>query len=216
MTLSFSTEEIENYCINKSRTPSRQCQAIYDYTKANIEMSQMLIGPLEASFLQFLIRLTKTKTVLEIGTFTGYSALAMAEALPKDGKVVTLDINPKTTEIAQSFWIKSQSGKKITAYLGTALDRLKMLKEHHAFDFVFIDADKPNYRSYFKEAMTMLSPGGIIAVDNCLWSGRVLEDDVDVDTKGIKSFNDFVRSSDELTSTLLPMRDGLHLIQRKE
>jgi len=216
MTLTYSSEEIDNYCTSKSTTPSKICQALYDHTKAHFDMWQMLIGPVEGSFLQFLVRLTKTSRILEIGTFTGYSALAMAEALPDDGKVVTLDINPKTTEVAHSYWKQSPHGKKITAHLGTALDQMDILnKKGGEFDFVFIDADKPNYRNYFKKAITMLSPNGMIAVDNCLWGGRVLDKDADDETNGIKAFNDFIRSNNEFVSTLTPIRDGIHLIQRR-
>lgn len=209
--MKFIDEKIENYSISKSTRPSKNAEAIEDFTKKNVPMSQMLTGKMEASVLGFLIRSIKAKKVLEIGTYTGYSALAMAENLPKNGVVYTLDINEETTALAKSFWAKSPHGKKIKSILGPAKEGLSKIKGK--FDFIFIDADKVNYLDYFKISLKMLTKDGIIAVDNVLWSGQVL-DPKDENTKAICALNDFISSKKSLVKTLLPIRDGIFLVKK--
>lgn len=209
----ITNPKVEDYCAQKSSPPSRCCTAILKYTKANVSLPQMLIGELEASFLRFLIRLGKVKRVLEIGCFTGYSALAMAEVLPNHGEVVTLDIDPVNAQIAKRFWAKSPDGKKITLKLGPALNTLKTLKGK--FDFVFIDADKLNYLHYLKAVLPMLSRNGMIAVDNCLWGGEVVKKSADSQTRALQIFNNYVSNNSHLESTLVPIRDGIFLIQKR-
>ena len=211
--LNIIDQKIENYCSKKSSSPSEYCRAILEYTQKNVEWSQMLIGELEASFLRFLIRLGKVKTVLEIGCFTGYSALAMAEVLPSNGKVITLDIDPVNTVIAKRFWTKSPDGKKIKLILGPATQTLKTLKAK--FDFVFIDADKINYLRYLKDVLPKLSRNGMVAVDNCLWSGEVIKKSRDEQTTALQAFNDYVSKRQDLESTLVSIRDGIFLIRKK-
>jgi caffeoyl-CoA O-methyltransferase len=147
--------------------------------------------------------------VLEIGTYTGYSALCMAENIPKSGIVYTLDINEGTTELAKSFWAKSPNGKKIKSLVGPAKETLPKIKGK--FDFIFIDADKPNYLDYFKISLKMLTKGGIIAVDNVLWSGKVL-DPQDNQTNAICALNDFISQKKGFFKTMLPIRDGIFLV----
>ncbi len=173
----------------------------------------MLIGELEASFLRFLLRLNDAKRVLEIGCYTGYSALAMAEVLPKEGELITLDIDPVNTKIAQDFWKKSPDGKKIKLMLGPALESIQKLKGQ--FDFVFIDADKINYLAYLKAVLPRLTENGMVAVDNCLWGGEVTEKSSDEQTKALQAFNEYVKKNPNLESTLVPIRDGIFLIQKK-
>ncbi len=204
--------QIEAYCISKSSLPPLLCNELEDFTRKHIDMSQMLIGKLEASLLGFLIRSINAKRVLEIGTFTGYSALSMATHLPQDGKLVTLDISEERTNVAKEFWAKSEHGNKIDLILGPAKLSLAALEE--SFDFIFIDADKENCLAYLKRCLELLSPKGIIAVDNCLWDGKVLKDqDLDEETRGIKELTDFVFHHKNLYSTLLPVRDGVLLIK---
>ncbi len=204
--------EIENYCIAHSTKPGDVVKEIGDYTKANVHGSNMLIGEMEASVLTFLIKLGQVKTVLELGTYTGYSALAMAEQLPADGKVVTVDINPETTKLARSFWEKSPHGKKIQQILKPGLEALKDLNEK--FDLIFIDADKNNYSNYLEWALTHLSERGLIVVDNTLWSGKVLTPGADKQTDSIIAHNEKVKNLKGYTATLLPVRDGMFLIQK--
>lgn len=207
------SEDINNYCAQHSTAPSSVCQELEEFTRANVAHSNMVSGTQVASMLSFLIRTNGAKRVIEVGTFTGYSALAMAEALPADGEVHTLDVNPETNKVAKSFWAKSPHGKKIHSYLKPAIETIRELKGE--FDFAFIDADKSNYLNYLKAILPKLSPRGVLVADNTLWSGKILNtSDQTPDTLGIRAFNDFVADSPELQSTLLPVRDGLHLVRR--
>jgi caffeoyl-CoA O-methyltransferase len=210
-TMIIIDKKIEDYCVLKSSNPSKFANEIEAYTKANVEDFSMLTGKLEGSVLGFLIRSISAKRVLEIGTYTGYSALCMAENLPSSGKVITLDINEVTTSLAKNFWKKSPHGKKITAINGPALNSLKNLKGK--FDFVFIDADKPNYLDYFKITLKMLTPRGMIAIDNVLWSGKVL-DPQDDSSRGICALNDYISSKKNLYKTMLPIRDGIFVVRK--
>jgi predicted O-methyltransferase YrrM len=207
--------KIYDYCIEKSNTPSSTCDELEIFTKENHALSQMLCGKLEASFLGFLIRSHNVKSVLELGTFTGYSSLAMAEQLPSDGKIITIDKNKKINKIASDYWNKSEHGKKITAIFGAGVEQIPLLKDK--FDMVFIDADKANYLNYLKMTLPLLNPGGIIVVDNVLWSGRVVESIVSEEDKStihIQALNDFVANSDDLYGTMIPLRDGIFLITK--
>ncbi|OUR96839.1 hypothetical protein A9Q84_10910 [Halobacteriovorax marinus] len=215
--MNFIDPRILDYSIDKSTTPSSACDDIEKYTVENHPLHRMLCGRLEGSLLAFLIRLSKAKKVLELGTFTGYSALAMAEALPADGEVVTIDKNKKISAISIPFWEKSEHGRKIRPMYGDANLVLDELEE--TFDLVFIDADKRNYKSYFEKCLSLLNIGGAIVVDNVLWSGRVVEgyssEEEDKSTTFLVEFNDYISKRDDLIKTLLPIRDGIYLIQRK-
>ncbi len=206
------SKDIEQYCIDHSTRPSETVLALGEFTRAGVHGSNMLIGEMEASVLAFLIKLGKVKNVLELGTYTGYSALAMAEQLPDDGKVITIDINPETTEIARKFWAQSPHGKKIQQILKPGLLALEGL--HEKFDLIFIDADKNNYSNYLAWALKHLSPTGIIVVDNTLWSGKVLSEGLDKQTDSIIAHNKKVKGLEGYTKTLLPVRDGMFLIQK--
>lgn len=206
------SHDIEKYCIEHSTRPGETVKAIGDFTRAGVHGSNMLIGEMEASVLAFLIKLGKVKNVLELGTFTGYSALAMAEQLPEDGKVITVDINPETTEIAKKYWAQSPHGKKIQQILKPGLQALEGLNEK--FDLVFIDADKNNYSNYLEWALSHLSDSGFIVVDNTLWSGKVLQPGLDKQTDSIIAHNEKAKNLTGYTKTLLPIRDGMYLIKK--
>ena len=174
----------------------------------------MLVGPLEAAFLKTLIQAIGAKRVLEIGTFTGYSALAMAEALPEDGQVITCEIDPDTASMAHTFWDRSPHGKKIEVRIGPALDTLTTLTG--LFDLVFIDADKINYIEYYLAGLELLSPRGVILIDNVLWSGDVLNaTSQDPATAAIQELNGVVAADPRVVAVLLPLRDGVFMITRK-
>lgn len=206
------SKDIENYCIEHSTRPGEAVQAIGDFTRAGVHGSNMLIGEMEASVLAFLIKLGKVKKVLELGTYTGYSALAMAEQLPEDGKVITVDINPETSAIAKGFWEQSSHGKKIQQILRPGLEALKDIQED--FDLIFIDADKNNYSNYLEWSLNHLTPNGFIVVDNTLWHGKVLTPGADKQTDSIIAHNLKVKELEGYTKTLLPVRDGMFLIQK--
>ncbi|RPJ77888.1 MAG: O-methyltransferase [Alphaproteobacteria bacterium] len=212
-------KKIEEYCISKSTLPSNDCDRIEEYTRANVHGAQMLIGKMEASFIGFLLRSIEARRVLELGTYTGYSALTMAENLPLDGEIITVDINETTVKLAREFWSQSEHGHKITSVLGSGLDIIPTLKA--PFDFVFIDADKRNYIEYLKLAVPLLSPRGMIVIDNVLWDGKVLQDtslDVsehrDRNTEFIRKVNDYIATEPTLYGTLLPIRDGMFLVKK--
>lgn len=212
--MSFCPTEIEDYCLNSSSLlPSEACKKIYDYTRQNVPMPQMLIGPLAGGFLGFLVRALGAKRILEVGCFTGYSALAMAEKLPEDGEIISLDIEPETSALARKFWDETPHGKKIRVIVGPALESLKKLQG--PFDLVLIDADKENYPRYFEEALKLLSPKGTIVFDNALRDGDVLKDRADEGTEAIKLVTREIRNRKDLVSFLLPLRDGLLLVQRR-
>lgn len=205
--------EIDEYCASKSTPVSKVCDEIEKYTVAHVPMSVMLVGPLEASFLGFLVSLTQAKRVLEIGCYTGYSALAMAERLCENGEFITIDMNPETSQIAQQFWKKSPHGSKIKLILGPALETVKSLKG--PIDLVFLDATKTEYLDYLEWTLPLLSERGVIVADNCLREGAVLNPRVsDEGTRAIRRFNDFVAGRTDLESVLLPVRDGVFLIRK--
>lgn len=209
---------IEQYCIEKSNRPSSDCDKIESFTRANVHGAQMLIGKMEASILGFLLRSINAKRVLELGTFTGYSALAMAENLPIDGELITVDVNDKTVKLAKEFWATSKHGYKIKSMLGEGLKIVPELEGK--FDLVFIDADKRNYLPYLEMLLPKLTHQGMIVIDNVLWSGRVL-DNAKVDpeeehrnTKFIRELNNWIAKNNDLYGTLLPVRDGMFLIKK--
>lgn len=210
--MSFTPTEIENYCIFNSTPPSDVARELMDFTRATVHGSNMLIGEMEGSVLKFLIKIGRVKTVIELGTYTGYSALIMAEALPDDGKVITIDVNEQTSQIAKSYWDKSVHGTKIKQILKPGLEALAELSGD--YDLFFIDADKNNYSNYLDWALNHLSANGMIVVDNTLWSGKILQAGLDKQTDSIRAHNEKARLLDGYTKTLLPIRDGMFLITR--
>lgn len=219
MSMQLIDKKIEEYCISKSHLPSIDCERIENYTRSNVHGAQMLIGKMEASFIGFLLRLVNAKRVLELGTFTGYSALTMAENIPEDGEIITVDINKDTVSLALKFWNESKHGHKIKSILGSGLEIIPTLKA--PFDFVFIDADKRNYIEYLKLTVPILSSKGMIVIDNTLWSGKVLPDTPldesehnDRSTEFIRLVNDYIASEPSLYGTLLPIRDGMFLVKK--
>jgi caffeoyl-CoA O-methyltransferase len=204
--------ESHDYCLSRSTPPSALAAELEAHTRRQIPGSNMLIGPLEASLLAVLIRGGGHRRVLELGTFTGYSSLIMAEALPADGTILTLDVNPGTTEVARKFWARSSAGHKITAVLAPGIDSLPTLTG--TFDFVFIDADKVNYPFYVEWAHAHLSARGMIVIDNALWSGRVAEGVEDEHTNGIRRASALAAGFKDCVTSLLPVRDGMLLVQK--
>jgi O-methyltransferase len=178
----------------------------------------MQILPEEAQFLAFLIRLTGARRILEIGTYTGYSALCMARALPSGGLLVTCDIDPEPTAVAQRYWKRAGVTDKIDLRLADARDTLPALLGQYgpdSFDLAFIDADKAGYPHYYQHAKALIRPGGLIVIDNTLWSGRVIDPtDHHDDTLGIRHINQILRDDQQIDLVLLPMADGVTLVRK--
>ncbi len=210
--LALVPEAIEQYAVEHSAAESPLLQELVRETYASTELPQMQVGRLEGAFLRLLVRLTRAKRVLEIGTFTGYSALVMAEALPPSGKLVTCDIDPKATAIARRFWARSPHGSKIELKLGPAAETLKKLRG--PFDMVFIDADKLNYIRYWEACMPKVRKGGLLVADNVLWGGGVLHPKEESD-KALAAFGDHVQGDRRVESVMLTVRDGLTLAYKK-
>ena len=210
--MKFVNEDIEKYAFDHSSHPSKDCEALESYTRENEPMSRMLIGKLEASFLRMLIKLSGAKNIVEFGTYTGYSALSMAEVLPQNGVIHTIDIEQKP--YTDEFWAKSSSYSKIKFHLGKGLDVID--KINGEIDLVFIDADKTNYINYFEKVLPRLSERGIVIFDNVLWSGKVLDENPEEEsTKALKQLNTLMKSNSDLMTTMLPIRDGLLMVMKK-
>ncbi len=206
-------ETIEDYCREHSASPSALLAELEAYTMAHCTRSQMLTGALEGALLRMLVQLTGARRILEIGLFTGYSALTMAEALPADGSLVTCDVNAETTAIAQSFFDRSPHGKKIMVRLAPALETIAALPATEVFDLVFIDADKENYINYYEAALPHLRSGGLLIADNVLWSGAVLKPEHPSDL-AIVQFNDYVQQDKRIENVMLTVRDGVTLARK--
>jgi len=179
-----------------------------------IPFGGMQIGPEQAAFMQQLVRMIGARRCLEIGTFTGYSALAVALALPPGGRIVCCDVSEQWTSIARKYWAQASVSGKIQLRLAPALDTLKKLKG--PFDFAFIDADKENYQNYFERCLKLVRRGGLIAIDNTLWHGRVLDRrDQSADTRAIRAFNRKLHRDRRVHLSLVPIGDGLTLALKR-
>jgi caffeoyl-CoA O-methyltransferase len=179
-------------------------------TRQVSEWPEMMVGEAEGRFLEFLVRSSGARRVLELGTFTGYSSLSMARGLPEGGRVVTCDVEPETTAIARRYAEEAGLLERIEYRVGPALETLAELDG--PFDLVFIDADKPNYVNYYEAVLPKLADNGLIVADNALRDGRVLDDDAD---EPMKEFNDFVMNDSRVECVLLTVRDGMLLVMKR-
>jgi caffeoyl-CoA O-methyltransferase len=178
-----------------------------------MEYPQMVVGPLEGAVLKMMTQLVGAKHVLEIGMFTGYSALCFAEALPDDGTVITCEVNEKSAAVARCYIAQAPCGRKISIRMGPALDTMRTLAG--PFDLVFIDADKINYLNYYRRSLDLLTPNGVILIDNVLWSGEVLkEPPPDASTAAIQELNRTVASDPRVSAVLVTIRDGVLVIRK--
>ncbi len=207
--MDFIDEKIEQYAFDHTSEEGELLKRLEEETYEKLEIPQMTTGRIEARLLKLLARLVGARRILEIGTFGGYSALSMAEALPEDGTLVTCDEDPVAIAFAQKYFSESPHGKKIKQMVGPALESIKKLTG--TFDMAFIDADKINYSNYYEAILPMIRPGGLIAVDNVLWSGRVLNPQDESD-RAIHQFNEQVVNDQRVESVLLTVRDGLNCI----
>jgi len=205
--------ELDVYIEAHTRARPALFDELREATYASMQFPHMQVGRVEGGFLKMLCALLGARRVLEIGTFTGYSGLCMAEALPDDGEILTLDRDPEATRIARSFFDRSPHGKKITIRLGDALETVRSLPTDPPFDLVFIDADKERYPDYFEAVLPLLRKGGLLVADNTLWSGRVLAPEHASD-HAICRFNDLVTKDPRVENVLLSIRDGMMLARK--
>jgi predicted O-methyltransferase YrrM len=213
------SEALYAYLLDVSVHDTATLKALREET-AQLPLGIMQIAPEQGQFMQWLIRLIQAKKVLELGTFTGYSALVMAMALPDDGELITCDLNPTWTPIAERYWQQAHQKNKIKQYIGPALETIKNLLNEgyeHQFDFIFIDADKTNYVHYYELALQLISKKGIIAIDNVLWGGKVIDAEItDGQTREIRKLNALIKSDNRVDISMLGIADGLLLIRLKD
>ena len=205
-------EPIEAYAREHTEPVSPIFDALREETFRTMRAPQMQVGRIEGTFLRMLVELSGARRVVELGTFTGYSALCMAEGLPADGELVTCDVDPEAVGVAQRHWDQSPHGRKIRAVLGPALETIAALEG--PIDLVFIDADKENYKAYYEALLPKLKQGGLIVADNTLWSGRVLNPSAPSD-HAIVDFNRHVAADARVEKVLLTVRDGMTLARKR-
>jgi len=208
------SREIEAYAQAHSMSESEVARALREETQRRMDYAQMIVGPLEGAFLKMMAQLVGGKRVLEIGMFTGYSALCFAEVLPDDGHVITCEIESDAAELGRNYFAKSPHGKKIEIRLGPALVTMRELTG--PFDLIFIDADKLNYLNYYRRALDLLAPQGVILIDNVLWDGDVLKQPPpDEKTAAIQELNRTVANDPRVTAVLVTIRDGVLVVRKK-
>lgn len=211
------TADLYQYLLKTSLRESSVLQELRAVT-SQMTGARMQISPEQGQFMALLVEITGAKKSIDIGTFTGYSALVVAAAMPEDGKVISCDISQEAPMIAQKFWQDAGVAYKIDLRIGPALDTLTQLEQHEAgtFDFIFIDADKNNYPAYYEKAINLLRQGGIVLVDNVLWSGKVADaDNHDKDTNSIRHVNTMIHADKRVTMSMLPLGDGLTVARKR-
>ena len=215
--MDFVDKNIEKYVEALSDKESPLLKEINEYTFRNIHQPRMLSGHLQGRILSFISQIKKPKNILEIGTYTGYSALCLAEGLSTDGKLITIDKDKSLDSIVGDFFSRSKYANQIDRKIGEALNLIPEIKLK--FDLVFIDADKKNYKNYFNQVFDMLNVGGVIIVDNVLWNGKVTDlekNHNDKITVYMNEFNEYIKNNKKVSKLILPVRDGLTIIIKNE
>ena len=209
------SDEIEDYAAAHTTPPPGHLRALAQETRDTLSSPQMLTGDIEGRFLEFLVFLAQPRLVLEIGTYSGYSALSMAGALPQGGRIITCELLDEHADVAERHIAAAGLADRIELHRGPAIDTIATLDG--PFDLVFIDADKPGYLGYYEAVLPKLAERGLIVVDNVLWSGRVARPPSDEDTEStiaLREFNDHVAADERVVSAVLSVRDGITLIRR--
>jgi len=210
--MKFIDKAVEHYAYEHTEPESDLYVRLREETYRTMKSPQMQVDRVEGQFLKMLVRLTRSRFILEVGSFTGYSALMMAEALPDDGRLITCEIDPKSEAIARRYFAESADGHKIDLRMGPALETIKTLSP--PIDLVFIDADKANYSNYYEATLPLVKPGGLIVADNVLWSGKVTNPQ-DEDDHAIVAFNRHVQSDPRVENVCLTVRDGIMLAWKR-
>lgn len=213
--MEFIDDKIEAYSLAHSQPESDVLKKLNRDTHAHVLMPRMLSGHMQGNLLRMLSNMIQPQHILEIGTYTGYSGICLAQGLQEGGKLHTIDINEELEKMVRSFFDEAGLSNKINYYVGNALDIIPTIKEK--FDLVFIDADKKNYAAYYDMVFDKVNAGGYIIADNVLWSGKVLDapEKMDADTKAIDAFNKKIHSDTRVEHLLLPVRDGLMIVRKK-
>lgn len=214
------TPELEDYIEQVGMRETPEMNALRAKSKATLVNAQLAVLPHEANFLAFLVRLIGAKRIIEIGVYAGYSTLAMAQALPEDGRIVAFEWDERFPKVGRPYWQEAGVEAKIDLSLCDGKDGMAELIEnssnHNSFDLVFIDADKASYETYYEQALILTRPKGLICVDNVLWQGRVIEpDDTTHQTEAIRRINKLIRQDDRVEMSLLPAWDGLTLVMKR-
>ena len=208
------TEKLQNYINDFGLKLNPIQQEIIDYNKTLGDIKRMQVHPTQCHFLHLIIKISNIKNVLEIGTFTGLSALSISLALPEDGKLIALDKNDETNKIALSFFKKAKQSHKIKTIIKPALKSLEELKDKK-FDMVFIDADKMNYKKYYEISLDLLNKGGLVIIDNVLWHGEVVDKRInDKFTKNIRELNNFISKDKRIEKVIVPFGDGMSVCRK--
>jgi len=211
--MDFIDENINEYAEQHTSPQAKVLADLERETHLKVLRPRMLSGHLQGKFLEMIVKMIRPKTILEIGTYTGYSAIFMAKGLSADACIHTIDINAELEDFAKSYFHKAEVEHQIEFHIGNALNIIP--KMDMVFDLVFIDADKTNYKNYFDLVLPKMRKGGFIIADNVLWSGKVLKaaSEKDPETKAIQEFNEYVNQCDKVENLLLPLRDGLMIIE---
>ncbi|HVA69574.1 MAG TPA: class I SAM-dependent methyltransferase [Candidatus Binataceae bacterium] len=187
-----------------------------DETAALGRIAMMQIAPEQGTFMTILARAIGARRAVEVGTFTGYSSICVARALPDDGHLLCCDVSDEWTKIARRYWERAGVARKITLRIAPALETLRALPADHSFDFAFIDADKTSYLGYYEEILKRMRPGGLILFDNVLWMGAIVnEKDQSADTRALRELNDFIARDTRVDAVMLPIADGLTIARKK-
>ncbi len=213
--MEFIEKELSNYCENQTSPESELLSQLNRETHLKVVSPRMLSGHLQGRFLSLISKLYQPSLIVEIGTYTGYSAICLAEGLTESGKLISIDINEETSAFAQSFISKTTYAKKIELVLADAKNYIPKINQ--LLDIVFIDADKKNYLPYYHLVIDKLKIGGLIIADNVLWSGKITMPvaDMDKETLALHQFNEFVQKDDRVENLLIPLRDGLMIVRKK-
>ncbi|MBL6663447.1 MAG: O-methyltransferase [Flavobacteriales bacterium] len=212
--MEFLPEKIEQYACNHTQEENIVLAELNRETWAKVLIPRMLSGHLQGRALSMFSKMIRPQCILEIGTYTGYSAICLSEGLKEGGKLYTIDINEELKSMSSNYFEKAGISKNVVQYVGNALEIIPKIKDE--FDLVFIDADKENYSNYFEIVIEKMPIGGFIIADNVLWSGKVVEqvNDKDQETKALKEFNTLVHNSERVENILMPIRDGLMICQK--
>ena len=211
--LEFFSKEVIAYCENHTVRPNEVLDQIEASTRANTNASGMLSGPYQGTLLRMISRMMRPRRILEVGTFTGYSAVCMAEGLVEDGKLITLEKDTTLQPLIEKHLSWTNLRERIEVIYGDA--RVEMKKLDDVFDLIFIDAAKKQYGDYYDQALCMLRSGGLMIIDNVLWRGKVVDEQPDDKTRSIQEFNSKVFEDEQVISFLMPIRDGVFLVQKK-